>query len=98
MAHQLERVDVSESPDVLALAEQVNKSGTPRILVRADGEELARMLPAAQQPRRARGRRTSAADPIWDIIAMGRSEGGSTDVSAHVDEFLADWEVAQNRP
>lgn len=98
MAREVQRLDVSQLPDVLALAEQVQQSETPRILIRADGEELARIMPAAPKRGRARGRRIAANDPIWDIIGIGRSEGGPTNVSEHVDEFLAAWEVAQNRP
>lgn len=90
-------MDVSRMPDVLALAEQVKRTKTPRILIKADGEELVRVMPAPAKPRRGRGKRTSASDPIWDVVGMGRSEAGPTNVSEHVDEFLAEWEVSHNR-
>ncbi len=98
MTHETQRMDVSQLPDVLALAEQVKQTKTPRILVRADGEELARVTPANARPHRATGKRTAANDPIWDIIGMGSSIGGPSNVSEHVDEFLAECEVSQNRP
>lgn len=98
MAHEAQRMDVSHLPEVLALAERVKRSNTPRILVSADGEPLARVTPATTKPRRLRGKRTSPNDPIWNIVSMGRSQAGPTDVSAHVDEFLAEWEVSPQRP
>lgn len=86
--------DLSQYPELLAFAQEVKRSGTPRVLS-SNGEELVRVSPITTRKRRPRGKRTSAADPIWDIIGMGQS-GEPSNVSEHVDEFLATWEVANN--
>lgn len=98
MAHKAQAMDVSRLPDVLSLAEQVKRTKTPRILIRADGEELARLVPPKQRTPKPTGKRITADDPIWDIVGMGSSAGGLSNVSEHVDEFLAEWEVSQHRP
>ena len=96
MNHEALSVDVSGNPELLSLAQEVKQSGRPRVL-RTDGEALARVSPMPTRQRRPRGKRTSADDPIWDIVGMGRS-GEPSNVSEHVDEFLAAQEVANNHP
>ena len=49
-------LDVSTMPELAALAEEVRRTGTPRVL-RRDGEDVALLLP----PRGRRGRRTKPA-------------------------------------
>ena len=44
MAEQPPSIDVSDVPDVLRLAEEVRRSGEPRVL-RGDGEDLAMVVP-----------------------------------------------------
>lgn len=90
MVREAQALDVSQLPDVLSLAEQVKQTRTPRILVGADGEELARVVPPKRSTRGSRGKPTSADDPFWRIVGMGRSEGGPSDVSERVDEYLAE--------
>ena len=97
MTREAQPLDVSQNPALLAFAREVKRSGMPRLL-RADGEALVRVSPIRAAARSRKGERTSADDPIWNIVGMGRSEGGPSDVSEHVDEFLAEWEVSQNRP
>ena len=88
-------VDVSHQPELLAFAEQVKRSGA-RYELRTDGEVLATVAPATAR-RGRRGKRTSAADPIWQIAGMARSSGPS-DVSAHADDYLAETEISASRP
>lgn len=88
-------MDVRESPELLALAEDVKRTGTPRVL-RVGAVELARIVPAETRPRRSRGRRTNASDPIWNIVGMADS-GAPSNVSEHVDEYLADWEMVRQQ-
>jgi hypothetical protein len=85
-------LDVSKSPELLALARDVKRSGTPLVLC-ADGEELARISPARRARRTLKGRPTSAEDPFWRIIGMGRS-GEPSDASERVDDVLAEFELA----
>jgi len=95
MTHETITIDVSGNPELLSFAQEVQRSGTTRVLS-TDGEALARISPITPRKRVPRGKRTSAADPIWEIVGMGRS-GEPSNVSERVDEFLADWEVGQNR-
>lgn len=79
-------VDVSDVPDVLHLAEEVQRSGHPRIL-RRDGEDLAVISPIAP-PARSRSRKVrthSAADEAAFLAAAG-----SWSDDAEVDQFLKD--------
>ena len=96
MAREAIPMDVNHSPELLSLAQEVKRTGTARVL-RADGEELAWVVPPKGKKRSRKGKPTSADDPFWRIIGMGRTEEPS-DVSEHVDEFLAEWEVSNNRP
>jgi len=41
-------------------------------------------------PRRHGGRPTSAADPLWTLVGMVTTYDGPTDVSEHVDRYLAE--------
>jgi hypothetical protein len=97
MTREAQPFDVSQNPELLSFAREIKRSGTPRLLS-ADGEELVRVSPIRATRRSLKGKRTSADDPVWHIIGMGRSVGGPSNVSEHVDEFLAEWEVSQNRP
>lgn len=89
-------VDISEQPELLAIARQVNGTGKQVVLL-TDGEELARVFPARGSTPRQRGRRTFADDPFWNIVGMFAS-GERTAASEHVDEVLAAWEAERNRP
>lgn len=85
MVHEAIPLDVSELPELRAFAERVNRSGA-RYELRSGGEALATVAPAASR-RHREGKRTSADDPIWDIVGMAQSAELS-DVSAHVDDYL----------
>jgi len=74
MARELVSIDVSNVPELLRLAEQVQKSNQPRLLTR-NGEELAVIMPL-QQPRR-RGRRTGILTPDDPLVRMaGTGDSG----------------------
>ena len=96
MAHELRPFDISGSPELLRLAEEVQATKQPRVLVR-DSEELAVVVPVESttlgpKPKRARDRRTSQDDPLWQIIGMGDaagSENDPTDVSDNKYKYLA---------
>lgn len=89
-------VDVSQQPELLALARQVQRTGQ-QVMLLTDGEELARVTPARGSARHPRNARTSANDAFWDIVGMFDS-GEPSVVSEQVDAVLAAWEVEGNRP
>lgn len=92
MEHETISIDVSQRPELLAFAREVKRSGRP-CLLSGDGEDLARVSPAGRARRGVKGKPTFAGDPFWRIVGMGRS-GRSSDASEHVDEILADFELA----
>ena len=101
MSREVQRIDVSDLPEVLRLAEQVNASRAPHLLTR--GEQVVAMLTPVEptaSPRAARRpqRTTSPDDPLWNIIGIGDSAGSPddpTDVSENKYRHLAD---AYDRP
>lgn len=56
-----ETIDISKSPDLLRLAEEVRRSNTPRVL-RADNQDVAVMMPVADTKRSKRKRVKTDAD------------------------------------
>ncbi len=76
-------IDISNTPDLLKLAEEVKKTGTPRVLQRAD-EEIAVLMPMRKAARRP-AKRTPTAE---DIAAFEAAAGGWKDVD--IDRFLSD--------
>ena len=73
MAKEVQSVDISHVPEVLRLAEEVQKTKQPRLLTR-DDKQLAVIMPLQQG--RPRGRRTGAItrdDPLFRMIGTGRS-------------------------
>jgi len=94
MASERQHLDVSHSPELLRVAQEVKQTRTRRIL-QADGEELAEIKPMTKRSRLPRGKRTGAADRIWNIIGMMDSSEPDN-ISARVDEYLVEAELAQN--
>jgi len=94
MASERQPLDVTHNPELLRVAQEVKQTRTRRIL-QADGEELAEIKPLAKRTRLPRGKRTSASDPIWNIIGMIDSSEPNN-ISERVDEYLVEAEIAQN--
>lgn len=93
MATEYHPIDISEMPELRRIAEEVQASQEPRVL-RRNSEDVAVIMPV--EPKRGkrapsvpRGKPTSADDPLWNIIGIGRSEG-PTDVSANKHKYLAE--------
>lgn len=84
MAEHMKSIDVSEAPELLRLAEEVNRTHEARVL-RREGEDLAVVVPLPKPaPKRSRGRpRTSA-----DYEAFRSAAGSWSDVDT--DRLLAD--------
>lgn len=87
------KIDVSDMPELLAVAREVQESGTPRIL-EVDGEPVAEIKPVRRRSRLPRGKRTGPNDPFWDIAGMA-SSGKRDRGSERVDEILAEFEVGK---
>jgi len=97
MRKEITPVDISNSPELLKLAQDVRTSGAPRLL--RDGEQDLAMLTPVQpsdtgvRSRGRRDRRTSADDPLWNIIGIGDAAGSPddpTDVSENKYKYLAE--------
>ena len=88
MQRELRRVEVSNIPELLRLAEEVKESQEPRIL-RRDGEDLAILTPIKPTKRRLpRGKPFTKDDPLWNLAGAGAS--GLGDVSENKYKYLAD--------
>ncbi len=76
MARELTPIDISNTPDLLRLAEEVAESGTPRVLRRAD-EDVAVLMPVKKPTSR---RRTGRKKTKEDYEAFLASAGSWSDV------------------
>lgn len=86
MANEPTPIDISDQPELVRLAQEVQESRQPRAL-RHDGENLAILMPATLRRRRSRGGPVTREDPLFGLIGIGKSgiEGG---VSERKHEFL----------
>lgn len=101
MAKELKPIDITHTPEVLRLAEEVARSGIPRVL-RKDNMDVAELRPVSPTPPRSRrrGKPTSKDDPLWRIVGIADAaapEDLPTDVSSNVDKYLADAYSASNK-
>ena len=93
MSNELQPVDIAASPEILRLAEEVERSGVGRLLKRGD-REIAVLTPVAPRDtrtNRARRHTTASAerDSILNIIGIGESTE-PTDIAHHEHEYLAE--------
>jgi hypothetical protein len=95
MVKQAKRLDVTHTPELLRLAEEVAGSDEARVLTR-DGEELAILMPARKQRSRRRSKVESPNQWLANLIGIGASEG-PTDVSVNKHKYLADAYQAKSR-
>lgn len=89
MAKELTPVDISNTPDLLQLAEEVRRSGQPRVLRRA-GEDLAVLSPVATRAKRRSKRVKTEADREAFLSSAGGWRG-----LVDVDQFLEDLEASR---
>ncbi len=97
MAEPIRTIDVASRPELLELAEEVQRAGRPCLLKRGD-EEVAMITPVepAVIPRRpARCRRPPVVTREWfeSITNIGVTDG-PTDVAENKHQYLAeayDW-------
>ncbi len=85
MARKIEEIDVTDLEQVVSIAEEVRRTGEPKLL-RRQGEDLALVVPTTT-PRGRVGRPLTESDPLLDLIGIGRSEipGG---ISSRKDQAL----------
>lgn len=93
MTEHAKPIDISDSPEVLRLAEEVRRAGEPYVL-RRDGEDLAVVVPLPR-PRKPRVKKPTKAD-----IEAFRSVAGSW-ADVDTDKLIEDiYETRRrsNRP
>jgi hypothetical protein len=84
MAEHTKSVDISMSPDLLRLAEEVHSSNEPRMLTR-DHEQLAVVMPVSVRPAKRRRKAPSAED-----LEAFRSAAGGWKGIVDVDKLVED--------
>lgn len=94
MAKDLKPIDITHTPEVLRLAEEVARSGIPRVL-RKDNKDVAELRPVSTTRTRfrKRGKPTSKDDPLWRIIGIADASNFPDvpkDVSSNTDKYLAE--------
>src|SRR5689334_7808668 len=96
MATEVRYIDLnSDTPELLRLAEEVERTKVPLIL-RRDNKAIAELRPAKPSRKSlASFKRTGPDDPFWNIIGISDSEG-PTDVSENIHKYVA--EAYQPRP
>jgi hypothetical protein len=83
-----QRIDISDIPELLRLAQEVRTTNEPRIL-QQESEDLAILTPITSvAKRKARGKPTTADDPLWKLIGIGHS--GRGDISENTHKYLAE--------
>jgi hypothetical protein len=87
MAETLQPLDISDRAELRQLVEEVQAADAARPL-QVDQQTVAILVPVAHRTPR-RGRPTSAADPLWNIVGLAKSEGPG-DVAENVDIYLAE--------
>jgi hypothetical protein len=88
MATEPKRSDISSIPELLKLAHEVRSTNEPTIL-QQEREDVAMLTPVKPVAKRsARGKPTSADDPLWKLVGIGHS--GKGDISANKHQYLAD--------
>lgn len=94
MVKELTSIDISQMPDMVRVAEEVQATGQPRLL-RRDGQDVALVTPIEARPfpsapRRRRGRLTRH-DALFDLIGLAAGpDDGVTDVSENKYQYLAE--------
>ena len=84
MVKEMTPIDVTNTPELLQLAEEVRRNGQARVL-RRDREDLAVVIPVSAAKRRARKTRTYSKE---DDEAFLASAGGWKDFD--LEKFLRD--------
>ena len=88
MAKEPRHIDISSIPELQKLVHEVRQTNEPSIL-REEREDVAMLTPLKPATERGvRGKPTTADDPLWKLVGIGRS--GKGDVSANKHKYLAE--------
>jgi hypothetical protein len=89
MSAEVQPIDITDSAELLHLAEEVQRSGISRLLKRGD-KSLALLMPV-DPPRDVQSRQPAAdkRDSLLNIIGIGES-AESTNIAQHEGEYLAE--------
>jgi hypothetical protein len=91
---QVIHTNISDSPELLRLAEEVLRTQRTQVLVN-EGEALAKVSPARPGKKRPSKRKPIPADdPIWNIIGLVSTEGPD-DVGENKRKHLAEAHYAE---
>ena len=87
MAKEMQRVDVSNIPELVRIAEEVQKTNRPRLLGK-DKEDLAIIVPISPtKGPGAKGRLFTKDDSLWKLVGSAASEDPTDAAKKH--EYLA---------
>lgn len=90
MVKDLKSIDITDSPELVQLVEQVRQADEP-VVLRRSSEDVAIVRPMKRTTKRQklRERPTNADDPLWKLVGAGASEG-SGDIATNKHRYLAD--------
>src|SRR5687768_13468965 len=87
---EVKHIDISNTPELVRLVEEVQRSNQVTVLTK-DGEEVLEVRPAkTSKKKRVKKGVLTKDDPMWNIVGMLKDDGGPTDVSTNVDKYLAE--------
>jgi hypothetical protein len=94
MAREVNRINISNNPELLRLVETAKNAQMP-VVLEQDDEEVA-IIRSIKKPvaKRTRGRAMSTDDPLWKLVGTGES-AEPTDIKTHKDEYLGEAYAAQ---
>ena len=87
MAREPKRIDITNVPELLRIAEEVRASQEPRVL-RRDNEDVAILMPARRARKPTRGRPLIHDDPLWKLLGSAASTEVTDASKKH--EYLAE--------
>src|SRR2546427_3140757 len=88
MARELKPIGITNSPELLGLAEEITRTQEPRVVVKEE-QELGEVRPVRNRRKRStKGQPVTEHDPIFRLIGIGKSDvpGG---VSGKKHEYLS---------
>ncbi len=92
---EVRHIDITHTPELLRLAEEVQKSNQLTVLTK-NGKEVLEVRPAkSTRKRRAMGGPITKDDPMWNLVGTGHSRVG--DISANTDKYLAEAYLERTR-
>ena len=88
MAREMRRIDISDMPELLRIAEEVRSTNESRVLQR-ENEDIAILMPARRSKRVPAGRPLTYDDPLWKLVGSAQLQG-PTDVSENKYKYPAE--------